>query len=171
MKDTKCTYSLRWTKDPWLGTKAKCHDGKTRYLKRLWNKSAGIAIIELPDGSWEIRMSRDRKIAVSSKGEAGLREAKRTALQQDWASVVRNPISKSGAGRWTAAGGRIEVVKMTAPELTRALPSSHVAGAPGYAIYVDGVFTDCEFTLRDVQHLIGAAGRREAPYLLSEGAS
>jgi len=69
-------------------------------------------------------------------------------------------LRKVGKHIWSAAGGRIVVKYMTAPELRMAMPSGHTTTSPGYAVYVDGHYRDCGFSLHAVQHMVGYVGRK-----------
>lgn len=153
-----CPYRLRWESEPQtLAPKVETPDGRKRFMSRYYCKDAGFWIYEQADGSWTVQCSYEGgpNFAVETKGEKGLAEARKRAVAHDWARITRNHLTKVEKGVWEAAGGRIRVVKMTSPELNKAMPSGHVTTSGGYGIYVDGRYVECAFSVRKAQHEIG----------------
>lgn len=144
----KCPYRLRWESVPQTGISR---------MSRYHCQDAGVWIYEQADGTWAVQCGflGGPNFAVKTKGEKGLAEARKRTAAHDWAQITRNHLTKAEKGVWEAAGGRIRVVKMTGPELTKALPLGHVSGSPGYGIFVDGRFVECAFTVRKAQIEIG----------------
>lgn len=154
----KCPYRLRWESFSSMSRpKVKAHDGKTRRLSREHCQDAGYWMEENQDGTWRVygNFAGAPDFVTEATGEKGKAEARKRAQQHDWAQITRNHLTKTEPGVWEAAGGRIRVVKMTARELTKALPLGHVSTSPGYGIFVDGRFAESAFTVRKAQIEIG----------------
>lgn len=154
----KCPYRLRWEGlNSMSRPKVKAHDGKTRRLRREHCQDAGYWMAENQDGTWRVygSFAGAPNFVTKATGEKGQAEARKRAAAHDWAQITRNHLTKAEKGVWEAAGGRIRVVKMTSPELTKALPLGHVSTSPGYGIFVDGRFVESAFTVRKAQIEIG----------------
>lgn len=141
----KPTYRLTW-------------DGDYAYGRHSYRSQQGHYTIEKVAAKYEAKCSQYDRDWTGTFDL--LKDAKDACRVHDWSFVSRRPMRKVAKHTWTAAGGRITVRYLTAPELRTAMPSGHTTTTPGYAIYVDGRYRDCGFNLHAVQHMLGYVGRK-----------
>lgn len=141
----KPTYRLTWDANHWES-------------RRAWHSQQGhYGITQLGTGRFHAECNNTEFDALFDT----LKEAKDACRKHDWSLITRRPLRKTAKNTWATAGERITVKRMTAPELRMEMPMGQTTTTPGYAIYVDGVYRTCAFTLRDAQHKVSYNGRNK----------
>jgi hypothetical protein len=146
----KPTYYLTWTRGYAFSKGVRLHSKEGHY-----------SIIPVKGGKFRVERSHTAEPGgswVSAEVDSE-EQAKHVALEHDWTFIRRNFLVTKAPGVFEAADGRITVKRLKVDELRAVMPHGHTSTKAGYAIFVDGKYRDCGYSLRSVQHSISNTKR------------